>query len=84
MFPTISLYDFFRDISGSWYFQGYFQRLTTGKNEKEYSWHVPAINFLGMKQLVYKVAKILENYDICENVKFGAILWNFDILSITA
>ena len=24
-------------------------RLTTGKNEKEYSWHVPAIIFFGMK-----------------------------------
>ena len=34
--------------------------LTTGKNEKEYSWHVPAIKIIGMKQLVYKVAKILE------------------------
>ena len=27
-------------------------RLTTGKNEKEYSWHVPAMKFIGMKQLV--------------------------------
>ena len=25
---------------------------TTGKNEKEYSWHVPAIKFIGMKQSV--------------------------------
>ena len=25
--------------------------LTTGKNEK-YSWHVPAVEFIGMKQLV--------------------------------
>ena len=32
----------------------------TGKNEKEYSWHVPAIKFTGMKQLVSKVVKILE------------------------
>ena len=23
----------------------------------------------------------LKNYDICENVKFGAISWKFDILS---
>ena len=30
------------------------------KNEKEYSWHVPAIKFIGMKQLVSKVANILE------------------------
>ena len=36
------------------------QRLTTGKNETEYSWHVTAIKFIGMKKLVYKVAKILE------------------------
>ena len=35
-------------------------KLTTGKNEKEYSWHVPAIRFIGMKQLVLKVANILE------------------------
>ena len=26
--------------------------LTTGKTEKEYSWHAPAIKFIGMKQLV--------------------------------
>ena len=25
--------------------------VTTGKNEKEYSWHVPAITFIGMKPL---------------------------------
>ena len=30
----------------------YFNGLTTGKNEKEYSWHVPARKFIGMKQLV--------------------------------
>ena len=29
-----------------------FKRLATGKNEKEYSWHVPAVKFMGMKQLV--------------------------------
>ena len=27
-------------------------RVTTGKNEKEYSWHIPAIKFIVMKQLV--------------------------------
>ena len=27
-------------------------RLTTGKNEKEYSCHVPAMKFIGMKKLV--------------------------------
>ena len=26
----------------------------------------------------------LKNDDFCENVKFGAISWKFDILSITA
>ena len=34
--------------------------MATGKNEKEYSWHVPAIRFIGMKLLVSKVANILE------------------------
>ena len=28
--------------------------------------------------------KNLKNYDFCENVKFGAMSWKFDILSITA
>ena len=28
------------------------ERVATGKNEKEYSWHVPVIKFIGMKQLV--------------------------------
>ena len=28
------------------------KRLSTGKSEKEYSWHVPAVKFIGMKQLV--------------------------------
>ena len=31
-----------------------------------------------------KLQKYLKNYDICENVKFGAISWKFDNLSITA
>ena len=31
-----------------------------------------------------KLQKYLKNYDICENVKFGAISWKFGILSITA
>ena len=34
--------------------------MATGKNEKEYSWHVPSITFIGMKQLVSKVPNILE------------------------
>ena len=33
-------------------YQAIKKRLTTGKNEKEYSWHVTAIKFIGMKQLV--------------------------------
>ena len=38
------------------------EALTGGnwQNEKEYSWHVPAIKFIGMKQLVSKVGNILE------------------------
>ena len=31
-----------------------------------------------------KLQKYLKNYDICENVEFGAISWKCDILSITA
>ena len=42
------------------------------------------MKFIGMKQLVWKVANVLENYDLCEYVEFGAISWKFDILSITA
>ena len=30
------------------------------KMKKEYSWHVPAMKFIGMKQLVSKGANILE------------------------
>ena len=47
--------------------------MATGKNEKEYSWHVPVMKFIGMKQWSKKLQKYLKNYDICENVKFGAI-----------
>ena len=28
------------------------ERVATGKNEKEYSWHVPVMKFIEMKQLV--------------------------------
>ena len=31
-----------------------------------------------------KSCKYTWKYDFCENVKFGAISWKFDILSITA
>ena len=33
-------------------FDSFTKRVATGKNEKEYSWHVPAMKFIGMKQLV--------------------------------
>ena len=35
-------------------------------------------------QLAKKFHLYFKNYDFCENVKFGAILWKFNILSITA
>ena len=34
-----------------------------------------------MKKSIPELQKYLKNYDICENVKFGAISWKFDILS---
>ena len=58
--------------------------------KKEYSWHVPAMKFIGMKQLLRYLWKIFTNIVIFHfsiftfNVKFGAISWKFDILSITA
>ena len=45
------------------------QRLTTGKNEKVDSLHVPAIKFIGKKQLVKKVPVILDKLrllKVCE------------------
>ena len=41
-------------------------------------------NLWGWSSWSKKLQKYLKNYDICENVKFGAISWKFDILSITA
>ena len=41
-------------------------------------------NLYGWSSWSKKLQKYLKNYDICENVKFGAISWKFDILSITA
>ena len=41
-------------------------------------------NLLGWSSWSKELQKYLKNYDICENVKFGAISWKFDILSITA
>ena len=38
------------------------------------------IDAVGQKSSNYT----LKNYDFCENVKFVAILWTFDILSLTA
>ena len=52
--------------------------------KKVYSLHVPAMKFIGKKQLVKKVPIILKNYDFCEYVKFGEISWKIDILSISA
>ena len=43
-----------------YYLKKNIKRVAAGKNEKEYSWHVPAIKFICMKQLVSKVANILE------------------------
>ena len=34
------------------YLKKVLQRLTTDKNEKKYSWHVPAMKFIGKKMLV--------------------------------
>ena len=50
-----------------------------------YSFHVPAMEIyraeaVGLKSSDYT----FKNYDFCEYVKFGAILWKFNILSITA
>ena len=41
-------------------------------------------NLKGWSSWSKKLQKYLKNYDICENVKFGAISWKCDILSITA
>ena len=41
-------------------------------------------NLWGWSSWSKKLQKYLKNYDICENVKFGAISWKFNILSITA
>ena len=41
-------------------------------------------NLQGWSSWSKKLQKYLKNYDICENVKFGAISWKFDIFSITA
>ena len=41
--------------------------------------------FIGTKQFGLKSCKIyLKNYDFCENVKFGAVSWKFDILFAAA
>ena len=62
-------------------------RLTTGKNEKVYFLHVPAIKVEEKKQLIKKKKKkkkTLQNYDFCEYVQFGAISLKFYISSKTA
>ena len=40
-------------------------------------------NWLGRSSWSKKFQLYFKNYDFCENVKFGAILLKFDILSIT-
>ena len=42
------------------------------------------MKFIGKKQLSKKFQLYFKKYDFCEYVKFGATLWKFDILSITA
>ena len=37
-----------------------------------------------MQQKTKKLQLFFKNYDLCEYVKFGAISWKVDILSITA
>ena len=41
-------------------------------------------NLKGWSSWSKKLQIYLKNYDLCENVEFGAISWKFDILSITA
>ena len=41
-------------------------------------------NLQGWSSWSKKLQIYLKNYDLCEYVEFGAILWKFDILSITA
>ena len=39
--------------------------------------HVPAIRFIGQKQLAFFGQLYLKNYDFCEYLKIRAILWKF-------
>ena len=48
--------------------------LTTGKNEKLHSIHVPAITIYMVEAII-----LLKKYDLSEYVKFVAISWKFDI-----
>ena len=41
-------------------------------------------NWQGWSSWSKKLQIYLKSYDLCEYVKFGAISWKFDILSITA
>ena len=47
----------------------FINRWQLAKMKKEYSWHVPAIKFIGMKQLVSKVCKY--TWKITKFVKMG-------------
>ena len=42
------------------------------------------LNVYGKSRWSKKFHLYLKNYDLCEYVKFGAILWKNDILLITA
>ena len=50
--------------------------------------HFPSIslswNLYGRSSFSKKFQLCFKNYDFCEYVRFGAISWKFDILSITA
>ena len=42
------------------------------------------VNQVGRSRKLEKLQIYLKNYEICENGKFGAMSWKFDILSITS
>ena len=58
--------------------------MATGKNERVFL-TCPCHEIYRNEAVGLKSCKnTWKNYDICENVKFGAKSWKFDILSITA
>ena len=61
------------------------QRLTTGKNEQVDSFVCPCHEIYRIEAVGLSISNnIFKNHDFCEYVKFWAISWKFDILSITA